>query len=238
MAVADDDNYNLKNAHIQIMTVLPGSPAEIAGLKAGDKLINFQRIADFHQFIDDKIEEEITLTVKRGKDIYEKKMTAAFIEGQEGKLIGVASVRVGFRTYPWYKAPAKGALETWDLTGQVIAGWAMGLKSIFGVASLPEGVKMEMMGPLGIFNLLTEYAGLGASYFLSLVSLISVALALSNLLPIPALDGGKMLFLAIEFFKGSPINEKIEQRITTVFFVALIILMAFITFKFDIPRIF
>ena len=74
--------------------------------------------------------------------------------------------------------------------------------------------------------------------FLFLVALIAVALALANILPIPALDGGKLVFLAIEAIRGRPVNQKIEQNITAFFFVLLIILMIFITVKFDIPRVF
>jgi len=238
VAVSDDENYNLKNAHVQIISVLPDSPAQTAGLQVGDNLVGFEKMADFQQFVKINQDEEITLTVKRGNDVYEKKIIPGLLEGQEGKLIGVALARVAFRTYPWYKAPFKGVSESWSMTGQIIGGWVLGVKNMLGLASLPEGMKMDMLGPLGIFNLLREYASLGASYFLSLISLISVGLALSNILPIPALDGGKMVFLAIEFFKGSPVNYKIEQKITAVFFIVLILLMVFITFKFDIPRIF
>jgi regulator of sigma E protease len=63
-------------------------------------------------------------------------------------------------------------------------------------------------------------------------------LALANILPIPALDGGKIVFLAIEALRGKPINSKIENRITGTFFVLIIFLMLFVTIKFDIPRLF
>ena len=99
-------------------------------------------------------------------------------------------------------------------------------------------MKMEMMGPLGIFELLREYSALGINYFLFLISLIALALALANILPIPALDGGKLFFLLIEGVRGKPINYKVEQKITATFFVLLIMLMVFVTVKFDIPRLF
>ena len=139
---------------------------------------------------------------------------------------------------PWYKAPIGGIIATVKMTITVVSGWIMGIKSLLGLAQLPEGVKVELMGPLGIFDLLGEYFQMGINYFLFLVALISVALALGNILPIPALDGGKLVFLAIEAVRRKPINHKLEQRITSVFFAALIILMIFVTIKFDIPRVF
>jgi len=86
--------------------------------------------------------------------------------------------------------------------------------------------------------LLRKYFAMGINYFLFLVSLIAVALALVNILPIPALDGGKLVFLGIETIRRKPISSKIEQKITAVFFILLITLMIYITVKFDIPRVF
>lgn len=140
--------------------------------------------------------------------------------------------------YSWYEAPLRGVIATANLTYSVVDGWILGLKSAFGLSQLPEGMKMDIMGPLGIFNLLSEYFSFGINYFLFLISLIAVALALTNLLPIPALDGGKLVFLIIESLRGKPINYKLEQKLTSAFFVLLIILMIFVTIKFDIPRIF
>jgi regulator of sigma E protease len=67
--------------------------------------------------------------------------------------------------------------------------------------------------------------------------MISIHLALINLAPIPAVDGGKLLFLAIEKLRGKPISEKVDQTITGIVFALLIALMLFVTFK-DITRLF
>ena len=151
---------------------------------------------------------------------------------------GIWGLPPAFNPLPWYKAPIQGIEATGKLTYFVIQGWIMGLKDVLGIAELPEGVEMEFFGPLGIFGLLQDYLAMGINYFLFLLSLIAVALALVNILPIPALDGGKLVFLTIELIRGRPVNPKVEQKITAVFFVSLIILMFFITIKFDIPRLF
>jgi len=151
---------------------------------------------------------------------------------------GVWGLPPDFSPYPWYEAPLQGIIATGKLTYLVVQGWILGVKAALGIVQLPPDVKMEFFGPLGIFGLLREYLVMGINYFLFLVSLIAVALALVNILPIPALDGGKIVFLTIEAIRGRPVNPKLEQRITSTFFILLIILMIFITIKFDIPRIF
>jgi len=66
--------------------------------------------------------------------------------------------------------------------------------------------------------------------------MISVFIAIFNLFPIPALDGGKLIFLLIEKIKGKPVSVKVEQIITTTCFIVLITLSLFITIRFDVPR--
>jgi len=69
------------------------------------------------------------------------------------------------------------------------------------------------------------------------LAMISIWLALFNIFPIPALDGGKLLFLGIEAVRKKPVSQIIEQKITTAFFLALILLMIFVTIK-DVIRLF
>ena len=83
-----------------------------------------------------------------------------------------------------------------------------------------------------------EKLEMGIIYFLKIIAIIAVHLAIINLLPIPALDGGKLVFLVIEGVRGKPISQKIEQNITAVSFFLLIGLIIFITIRFDIPRLF
>jgi regulator of sigma E protease len=99
---------------------------------------------------------------------------------------------------------------------------------------MPQGA--EFAGPLGITVFLAQAATLGLGFFLYFIGSIAVFIAIFNLFPIPALDGGKLIFLAIEKIMKKPVPEKIEQIITAIFFLILISLSIFITIKFDIPR--
>ena len=93
-----------------------------------------------------------------------------------------------------------------------------------------------LSGPVGIFSIVGTAAKTGFMSVLSLLALISVNVGFINLLPIPAFDGGHILFLIIEKIKGSKVNPKVENTIHTVFFVLLMVLMLYITFN-DILRL-
>jgi len=227
--LTDEENYNLKEVKVQITQILPDSPAEAAGLQAGDIIVGFEKVIDVQNFAADNKGKETNITIKRGEDVFEKKIVPP---------MGVALARIALRQCSWYAAPWQGVTVSAGMTASVVRGWIAGLKNALGIAKLPSGLKMDFLGPVGILDLLGQYSKMGVSYFFFLVSYISVAMALTNILPIPALDGGKMIFLAIEAIKGKALNHKIEQNITATFFVLLIIFMIFVTFKFDIPRIF
>jgi regulator of sigma E protease len=98
----------------------------------------------------------------------------------------------------------------------------------------PQGA--EFAGPLGITIFLANAASYGIGFFLYFIGIISVFIAIFNLFPIPALDGGKLIFLLIEKIKGKPVSAEVEQGITFVFFMIMIALSIFITIKFDVPR--
>jgi len=228
-AVTDEENYNLKEIKVQITQIMPASPAEAIGLKAGDIFVDFEKVSDVQNFTEINKGKEVDITIKRGEDLFEKKIVPP---------MGVALARTALRQYSWFSAPWHGITVSKDMTVNIVRGWVAGLKNVLGISPLPSGLKMEMFGPIGILDLLGQYSKMGISYFFFLISYISIAMALTNILPIPALDGGKMFFLAIEAFRGKAVNYKIEQNITATFFVLLIIFMIFVTIKFDIPRIF
>ncbi|HDL75039.1 MAG TPA: hypothetical protein ENH06_01480, partial [bacterium] len=143
--------------------------------------------------------------------------------------IGIGLIRTAIISYAWYKAPIQGILATGNLTLAILNGWFRVLSGGLSGA--------QVVGPVGILSLFNQMSKLGVVYFIQFIAIIAIQLGLFNLLPIPALDGGKVLFLAIEKFRGKAINPEIEQKITASFFFLLIILMIWITIK-DIIRIF
>jgi len=100
-----------------------------------------------------------------------------------------------------------------------------------------EPVKDAVVGPIGIAGLVGDARALGWVYLLTFAAFISIDLAIINLIPFPALDGGRLLFLLIEAVKGSPIKAKVANALNLVGFLLLIGLMLVVTF-FDIWRLF
>src|SRR5690606_17575737 len=94
----------------------------------------------------------------------------------------------------------------------------------------------SLAGPVGIFNIVGETAQTGIINIVYLAAFFSINVGFINLLPIPAFDGGRLLFLFIEKIKGSPVNPKLENTIHAVGFVLLMLLMIIITIN-DITRL-
>ena len=235
IAISDEENNGLTDIKVQIIAVAVDSPADKAGLEIGDTIKEFNKVKEVQEFIEANKGELIILTIKRGREVFDASLIPR-IEPPEGEgAIGIALIRRAIRTYSWYQAPIKGILATSSLTVAIIQGWGQILGNITRREPLPAEVKV--MGPIGIFDFMGKQLDFGITHFLFFIAIISIYLALFNLLPIPALDGGKLIFLAIEGVRGKPISQKVEQNITGVFFFLLIALIIFVTIK-DIARFF
>lgn len=259
-AISDEENHNLLNPKVQIIAIAPGSPAEKSGIKIGDTVKQFSifnypskaRVGDEGeafsdlQFSIDKVKElqeltekykgeEVILTIERGKEIFDITLVPRVSPPKDEGAMGVALIRTVDKSYPWYLTPIKGIEASFNLTGSVV----IGLTKVFGNLIQGKGLPLgaEIMGPVGIGKLMTQFARLGINYYLQFIAIISVYLAIFNILPIPALDGGKLLFLGIEAARKKPFPPKIEQKINSIFFALLITLMVWVTIK-DIARLF
>jgi regulator of sigma E protease len=243
-AISDNEAGPLVNPKVQILAVAPGSPAEEAGIKVGDtikkfSIFNFQfsidKVKDIQELTEKYKGQEVTLTIERGKQVFEVTLVPRVSPPEGEGAMGVALVRTALIAYPWYKSPIEGIRATFNLTIAIITGWGQILGNLLQGEGLPKGV--QLVGPVGIGSLITQAAQAGVNYFLQFIAIIAVYLAIFNILPLPALDGGKLLFLGIEKVKGRPVNQKIEQNITTAFFALLIVLMIWVTIR-DISRLF
>ena len=95
----------------------------------------------------------------------------------------------------------------------------------------------DLSGPVGIFKIVGFYASGGILSLLAFIAFLSVNIGIINLLPIPALDGGRILFISIEAVTRRKIPRKVDAIVNNVFFVLLLLLLLFVTFK-DIVRLF
>jgi regulator of sigma E protease len=137
--------------------------------------------------------------------------------------------------YPWYQTPIQGTLYTGKVTLEALKG----IYGFFASLLMGKGVpgEAQLAGPVGITIFLSQAANYGLGFFLYFIGSLTVLLAIFNLFPIPALDGGKILFLAVEKIMKKPVPVNWEQGITILFFILLITMSLFVTIKFDIPRV-
>lgn len=228
-------------APVSIISIAPGSPAEQAGLHIGDRILEMRseeislRIEsekDVQDFVHAYLGEEITLLVGRGKEIKEIKAEPRFLFPEGEGPLGIALARLAIRRVPFYLAPVEGA----KTLVRSIALTTVGLYSIVKDLILEGGTRVAVSGPVGIFTFAADTRSLGTAFFLQFVGVLSVNLALLNFLPIPALDGGRILFLAIEKMRRKRIDPRVENVVHTMGFALLILLMIVVTYR-DVVKI-
>lgn len=235
--------YQLKDVNLVVVSVLPKSPAEISGLKSGDKIVSVKSAKDtleninpdsFKEFIVSHPKKEIELGYTRGKDknINLIKITPS-IETSIKPSIGISMDEIGIAKLPFFIALWEGL----KLDAFVFKETVSGLYHLIADGIQGKGSFAAVTGPVGMVSIVGDAYKFGFAYLLSFAALISVNLAVINLIPFPALDGGRLFFLLIEKIKGSPINTKFANIANTVGFVILIGFMLIVTYH-DIVKLF
>jgi regulator of sigma E protease len=219
---------------IQIIQVMPDTPAAVAGLKAGDVIAsidgqNFTRDADLQDYVNVHVGQELDYKISRDNKELDFKIKPVDNNGK-GQ-VGVAIINTGLVRYPWYLALWKGLETSVVLLWAIVVAFYGLIKGIF----MGHGVSADVAGPVGIATMTGQYARMGFVYLLQFVGLLSLNLAVINFLPLPALDGGRIIFLLIEKIKGSPVKREVEGAIHNIGFMALILLILVITVK-DLSR--
>lgn len=234
--VGDQTLDGLADIKIKIVSVAADSPAFSAGIKTGDAILNIDKIADFQKIAEDNKGKEIILTIERQGEVFDVSLTPRISPPENQGPIGVGLERMAtlIKKYPWYQAPIQGAIYCGQSTANALAGLYGVFINLVSGKGVPSGA--EFAGPLGITVFLARAVDYGPGFFLYFIGVISVFIAIFNLFPIPALDGGKLIFLLIEKIRKKPVSVKVEQSITVGFFILLIAMSIFVTIKFDIPR--
>lgn len=208
LAIATFSGY----ASNEIGDISPNSPAQAAGLQVGDKIIevNGKKTHIFSQAANEinTSQGQVELIIER--DDSEMTLNVTPIQQEDRNIIGVLSQTkndfLGAISYSWHYMIYSSKMI---LTGLV--GLFTGL---FGLNNLS--------GPIGVINQVSQSVGYGLLTFLSFGAIISLNLGLFNLIPIPALDGSKLVFILYEMISGKPVNKKFEHTITVVGFMALL----------------
>ena len=188
---------------------------------------------DVQNFISENIGQPITIVINRNKEIFEKEIVPRINPPEGQGALGISLVLTGVVSYPWYEAIWRGVYDAVILTMNTIIGYFLLFKTLLFEGKLIADVS----GPVGIATLTGQAARIGINYLMQFTAMISINLAVLNIIPFPALDGGRALLILIEKLKGSPVNKKAEQLVNTVGFALLIALMVYVTTK-DIIRFF
>jgi regulator of sigma E protease len=228
----------------RIGKIMPDSPAEQAGLRVGDRIeaVNGTRVADFAELVaavQPRPGATLDFTLERDRQILQLPVEVeAQREGE--RLVGRIGVQPaapgelpdGMRTLERYgplAALGHATGKTWDMS-------VLTVRMLWNVATGDVSVK-NLSGPINI----AEYAGFSARQgvlaFLSFLAIVSVSLFVLNLLPIPILDGGQIVYQVAEIAKGSPLSERAQAVGQQVGLLVLLVLMSF-AFYNDLSRLF
>ncbi|MHB8660924.1 MAG: M50 family metallopeptidase [Minisyncoccota bacterium] len=236
-ALSDGEVTNARDMQLAVANVIAGTPAARAGLLPGDSIISAKDAhgtwhatdpASFSAFVAASGGDAITLDVKRGGS--EQTITATPTEGfvpsdPSRYALGVEVATIGVVPLSFSTAIKEGALLTW---GAIILT-AQGLWHFFyGVFTLSANLS-QVAGPIGIAGAVGSASAQGIGDLFSIMAIISINLALINLIPIPALDGGRLLFVLIEGVIHRPIKASVANAINTAGFAFLILLMVVVT---------
>lgn len=215
------------------------SPAEKSGLIAGDIIlgasvnnnsVDFNSIKDLQSFSAEHKGEKVLIKYKRENTTAEKPVD----ELSNDAPLGVVIVEKAIVRVPWYKAPYVALHETYEIVKLTFSFFGDLVSKLFSTGKVEQGVG----GPVAIY----VYTGLaikaGVMVLLQFVALLSINLAVINILPFPALDGGRLVFIVMEkLFRKRVVKEKIENIIHLVGYALLILLIVAITYR-DVANLF
>ena len=218
---------------VVVADVVPDTPAARAGIVKGDVFPDFSSGKEFTDFVARSEGKEITLVVRRGEERISVKVTPRVDPPAGQGRLGIAFVESGLPKKPLLQAFGTGFQDTLSIIGMIVKSFGGLIASVFTGAPALE----NLVGPVGIFKVASESARYGLANLVHLIALISLNLAVLNVLPFPALDGGRLLFLLIEKIKGSPLSPKREQIANAIGFSLLIALMVVITVR-DVVKLF
>ncbi|MDD5099293.1 MAG: M50 family metallopeptidase, partial [Candidatus Colwellbacteria bacterium] len=211
---------------VYVSGIDPESSAASAGIKAGDRFTDFNKIDDLVEFIKNHPGEEVSWNIDR----YGEKI-AVIAEPRttdEGVRLGVELIESGFEKQGILAALSSGFTAAIRFTGKIISSFAYMFR---------HGDFSSSSGPIGVWNAVAIAKDMGAVYIFQLLGVVSLNLMVINFLPLPALDGGHILFLTIEKIRRKPISSKVQSSINSVSFILLLILMFIVTIR-DIIRLF
>jgi regulator of sigma E protease len=218
---------------VLVTDVFPNSPANQIGLNVGDKIIGFSNVEELIKFIDAHRGKEIVLKVERHEEVKEFKTIPRLNPPTGEGALGIGLIEAGLPK----KNLSASLWEGFKTSVEMVKNIFLALFDLIAKAFVGKASLEQVAGPVGIVKITAQAGTLGFVYLLQLLALISLNLAVINIFPFPALDGGRLLFLLIEKIKGSPLPAKFERYANAAGMALLLFLMLIITIK-DIANFF
>lgn len=221
--------------YVQVVQVEEDSPASQHGLSAGDRIVSLDgnaidTVDQFRASVASASDRKIAVRFLTGGEEREELMSPT--TSTDGTpIIGVGLAEIGTVRYPFFFALWEGIKSTGTILWQILVALYTVLRDLV----VGQSVSLDLAGPVGIAVLTGQVAKLGIVYLIQFAALLSLNLAIINILPFPALDGGRILFILIEKIRKKPVTARVESIIHTVGFAVLITLVLVITVK-DISK--
>ena len=236
---------SLKGGPVTITEVLPGSAAERAGLKPGDRVVAWQgkpltQAAELIRAVRAQPGQRVALGIERGGQRLDIPVTLDSTPPRDGEAPGAApagklgaalSQAVQMETVRY--APVQALARA---TGQVWSTSVLSLK-LLGKMLIGQASLQNLSGPLTVADYAGRAAHLGLQAFVSFLALVSVSLGVLNLLPIPVLDGGHLLYYCVEFLTGRPVPDHWQAMLQKVGIACILLLTSLALFN-DVSRMF
>ncbi len=237
-AESEDQFYrdNNRETAVVIAGVMDDSPAKAAGMQPGDVILSIKNDAakveirhntDVEKFVTDNKGKELSFEIRREKEILNMTALARQNAPANQGATGISLSEIRTISYNWYQSIWQGI----SVTGEVMYLTVLALFGLLKGLVSTGHVNGQLSGPIGIAVMTGQMADLGIIYLIQFIAMLSINLAIINALPFPALDGGRILFLAIEKMKGKPVSQQFESMVHTAGMVFLLLLMVLVTFK-------
>ena len=249
-AGVETDLYNIPisahitNKKIVAADILPNAPADKAGMKMNDSI----RTINGHTFSNAEMARDLIRDASNAGPVFiewshhseqgtdDRVATANIVPVEITEIktmgIGIALVDRGVVSFSFPESIIQAVLMTAHMTWSLVAGLGLLVKNIF----VAHHVTQDVSGPIGIAVMTGEAARMGFISLLQFAALLSINLAVVNILPIPALDGGRLLFMIIEKIRRKPMNIRFETGVHNIAFMILILLVIFVSVR-DVARL-
>lgn len=225
----------IRHTPVQLEAVVtPKSAADVSGLRNGDAVtaVDGQSLTTTQAIIDYVTAAQYpTISVRVERAGQPLTFTVTPKPSSDHPRYGFGVQATTITSYPWYVAPWYGLMATLTLVRQTLVGFGQLIADLVTTAK----VSQDVAGPVGIAVLTGQIVQFGFIATLQFMAILSVSLAVVNFLPLPALDGGRALFLLIGKFRGRPLNQKIEGVIHAVGFYGLILVVILLSIR-DVSR--